>query len=508
MKLLRLETDSSQGEFEIDFSEDIMIGADSQIALHSISAELDLADLEINSSNNIIKYKLGNDPEVIVTLTNKQYTKANVQELFNDIQQKLNDTLDGATKNNGTITMFCNNNSGFISFGNDRNKDRDFDKPGSPGYNAGSPQQTFVGCSVTGNAVNSNTGQQIFSVGGNTNVITNTRYFYQSNVFAKGSSIFRTKVSKFTDTNTGLGDNGFRMCLLDIDPSSLSGGAIPEGNIVSSIEFQRPADKYKFKTVNDTTQQTSTIDPVAGTIGQNGILRDNNDFMQIAQIGDKLQCTIFQDTQNTPSILGQGDIPRNADGSRKDLYPVVIIFGGSNNAAITDYRCSTSEPVIVNPTVGELSTTLGAYPGGFIKNYNSNSKDFQLTIPNSGLYEAFGFEDFHVTGGVLTNTGIHMDISAKNPFHMTSLSDAIIVDMINMELDAYDSIQKGHRNILNVIALKDNQTSINYELRNLVFVDMKNKNSRLLRHIKARLLRHDLTPLPTRGKSSLVLLIK
>lgn len=508
MKLLRLETDSNQGQFEIDFSEDITIGANSQIALHSISAELDLADLEINSSNNIIKYKLGTDPEVIVTLTNKQYTKANIHELFNDIQQKLNDSLDGATKNNGSITFFCNNNSGFISFGNDRNKMLDFDKPGTAGYKAGSIQQTFVGCSVTGNTAKSNTGQQIFSCGATTNVITNTRYFYQSNVFAKGSSIFRTKVSRFTDNNSGLADNGFRMCLLDIDPASLNGVAIPEGNIVSSIEFQRPTDKYKFKTVNDTAQQTSTINPVAGTIGQNGVQRDNNDFMQIAQIGNQLQCTIFQDTQNTPSILGQGDIPRNADGSRKDLYPVVILFGGGNNVAITDYRCSTSQPVIVNPTVGELGTTLGAYPGGFIKIYNTNSKDFQLTILNSGLYEAFGFKDFGTTGGLLTNTGIHMDISAKTPFHMTSLSDAIIVDMVNMELDSYDSIQKGHRNILNVIALTDNQTNINYELRNLVFIDMKNKNRRLLRHIKARLLRHDLTPLPTRGKSSLVLLIK
>ncbi len=508
MKLIRLETDSNQGEFETDFSEDITISADSQIALHSISAELDLADLEINSSNNIIKYKLGSDPEVLVTLTNKQYTKQTIHELFNDIQQKLNDSLDGSTKNNGTITFFCNNNSGFISFGNDRNKMQDFDKPGTPGYSAGSKQQTFVGCAVTGNTASTNKGQQIFSCGSTTNVITNTRYFYQSNVFAKGSSIFRTKVSRFTNTNTGLGDNGFRMCLLDIDPSSLNGGEIPEGNIVSSIEFQRPADKYKFKTVNDTTQQVSLINPVAGTIGQNNVKRDNNDFMQIAQIGNQLQCTIFQDTQNTPSILGTGDIPRNADGSRKDLYPVVILFGGGNNVAITDYRCSTSQPVIVNPTVGELGTTLGGYPGGFIKIYNSNSKDFLLTIPNSGLYEAFGFKDFGVTGGVLTNTGIHMDISAKTPFHMTSLSDAIIVDMVNMELDSYDSIQKGHRNILNVIALSDNQTNINYELRNLVFIDMKNKNPRLLRHIKARLLRHDLTALPTRGKSSLVLLIK
>jgi len=385
MKLLRLETDSSQGTFETDFSEDIMIDANSQIALHSISVELDRADLHINSSNNIIKYTLGNNPEVVVTLTNAKYTKNDIHNLFNDIQQRLNDSLDGSTANNGTITFFCNNKSGFVSFGNDRNKDKDFDKPGSPGYDAGSPQQTFVGCAVTGNAANSNTGQQIFSVGVNTNVITNTRYFYQSNVFAKGSSIFRTKVSKFVDTTTGLGDNGFRMCLLDIDPSSLNGAAIPEGNIISSIEFQRPTDKYKFKTVNDTTQQVSVINPVAGTIGQNNVKRDNNDFMEIAQKEDKLQCTIYQDTQNLPAILGTGDIPRNADGSRKDLYPVVIIFGGGNNVAITDYRCSTSEPVIVNPTVGELSTTLGAYPGGFIKNYSKSSKNFTLTIPNSDL---------------------------------------------------------------------------------------------------------------------------
>lgn len=508
MKLLRLETDSSQGEFEVDFNEDITIGADSQIALHSISAELDAGDLEINSSNNIIKYKLGTDAEKIVTLTNKKYTKLNIHELFNDIQQKLNDSLDGSTVNNGTITFFCNNN-GFISFGNDRNKERDFDKPNSRGYDPTAPQQKFVATARTGNTASSNTGQQIFYHSGSDTAL-NTRYFYQSNMWAKGSSIFRAKVQKFVDNTSGNPDNGFRMVLLDIDPASLNGAAIPEGNIVTSIEFQRPTENYLFKRPGDTTQLDSGQLPVAATIAP-GNPRDNNDVMEIAQRDSNIEIRVYQNGQPLPSSFGQAPIPRNTDGSRQDLYPAIIIYGGTNNLQVTDYRCSTKEPVITNAIVGsDLLTgeTLGAYPPVFIKKYSKSSKDFTLTIPNSDLYDSLGFEDFATTGGVLTNTGISMDISSSKPFHMTSLSDAIIVDMVNMELDAYDSIQNGHKNILNVIALSDNQTNINYELRNLVFVDMKNRNPRLLRHIKARLLRHDLSPLPTRGKSSLVLLIK
>jgi hypothetical protein len=500
MKLLRLETDSNQGQFETDFSEDITIGANSQIALHSISAELDSGDLEINSSNNIIKYKLGTDAEKIVTLTNKKYTKPNIHELFNDIQQRLNDSLDGSTVNNGSITFFCNNN-GFISIGNDRNKDRDFDKPNSAGNDPTSPQQIFVGCARTGNTAATNTGQQIFSHSGSDTALNN-RYFYQSNIWAKGSAIFRAKIQKFVDNASGNPDNGFRMCLLDIDPASLNGAAIPEGNIITSIEFQRPTENYLFKRPGDTVQIDS---------GQLPVKRDDNDFMEIAQRDGNIEIRVYVNNQLLPSALGQAPIPRNTDGSRQDLYPVIIIYGGSANLQITDYRCSTKEPVINNAIVGsDLLTgeTLGAYPPVFIKKYSKSIKDFTLTIPNSDLYNSLGFENFATTGGVLTNTGIHMDITSSLPFHMTSLSDAIIVDMVNMELDAYDSIQKGHKNILNVIALSDNQTNINYELRNLVFVDMKNKNPRLLRHIKARLLRHDLTPLPTRGKSSLVLLIK
>ena len=399
----------------------------------------------------------------------------------------MNDSLSGVTKNSGTITMFCNNYSGFISFGNDRNIDRDFDKEGSDGYDPGSPQQRFVNIARTGNSLGSPTGRQTFAHGAADNIVTNARYFYQSNEWAKGSSIFRAKVQTFVDTGTGLSDNGFRMVLLDIDPASLNGAVIPEGNIIVSIDFQRPTDTYKYKLPGGNIEDSGE-NPVAATIS-GGNLRDDNDWMEIAQRETKIYIQVYRNGQQFPITIGQADIPRNADGSRQDLYPAVIIFGGSNSIKVTDYRCSTTQPVLNNPALGLESESLGAYPDQFIKKFSKASKDFTLTIPNNNLYEAFGFEDFGVTGGVLTNTGVHMDIFAKNPFHMTSLSDAIIVDMINMELDAYDSIQKGHRNILNVIALADNQTNINYELRNLVFVDMKNKNPRLLRHIKARLLR-------------------
>ena len=79
--------------------------------------------------------------------------------------------------------------------------------------------------------------------------------------------------------------------------------------------------------------------------------------------------------------------------------------------------------------------------------------------------------------------------------------------MANVSLDSYDSLTEGRKSILNCISLNDQQVSINYEMRNLVYIDVNNTNDRLLRNIKINLLRHDHSPLLTRGKTSLVLLL-
>ena len=79
--------------------------------------------------------------------------------------------------------------------------------------------------------------------------------------------------------------------------------------------------------------------------------------------------------------------------------------------------------------------------------------------------------------------------------------------MANVSLDSYDSLTEGRKSILNCISLNDQQVSINYEMRNLVYIDVNNTNDRLLRNIKINLLRHDHSALLTRGKSSLVLLL-
>ena len=491
VRLLRLETDDEKGRFDTLFNEDVVIKKDTKIALHSVSCETNYDNIVINRSNDIMKYRIGTNTEQEIQLNRAVYQLNNINSLFNDIQNKLNDSLVSDNNNNIAIQWFCNDAKGVVNIGYDRSLILDFDKPGIPTTIPGNPQQTMVNITRQ-NTEGTASGAQTFK---NSVAETdqNTSYFYQTHEWCKGSALMRARAT----TLSGTGDvynKGFRIALMDVHPSTITPGtAIPESNIFFSLRTNRTGQLIRIKT------------SLAGNEVDTAVNGAPYQILEMMCVGKDIRFRVYRDGQVAVNELGSVTLPLNADGSRVDLFPVTFLYGDNTNCVIDNYRCSTVFPVLDNdptPVVEEVLDIglLGAYPS-YISPRNDN-KEITFTINSAELYEALGF-----TQSVNTQRNRHLDLLALNTFQLTNQSDCIIVEMVNVSLDSYDSLSEGRKSILNCISLNDQQVSINYEMRNLVYIDVNNTNDRLLRNIKINLLRHDHSALLTRGKSSLVLLL-
>lgn len=491
VRLLRLETDDEQGRFDSVFNEDVVIKKDTKIALHSLSAETNYDNIVINRSNDIMKYRIGTNTEREIQLERAVYQLNNINSLFNDIQNKLNDSLVSDANNNIAIQWFCNDAKGVVNIGYDRSLIKDFDKPGIPTTIPGNPQQTMVNITRQ-NTEGTASGAQTFK---NSVAETdqNTSYFYQTHEWCKGSALMRARAITLSGTGE-VYNKGFRIALMDVHPSTITPGtSIPENNIFFSLRTNRTGRPIRIKT------------SLAGSEVDTAVNGAPYQILEMMCVGKDIRFRVYRDGQVAVNELGSVTLPVNADGSRVDLFPVTFLYGDDTNCVIDNYRCSTVFPVLYNdptPVVEEVLDVglLGAYPN-YISPRNDN-KEITFTINSAELYEALGF-----TQSVNRQRNRHLDLFALNTFQLTNQSDCIIVEMANVSLDSYDSLSEGRKSILNCVALNDQQVSINYEMRNLVYIDVNNNTDRLLRNIKINLLRHDHTPLLTRGKSSLVLLL-
>ena len=62
MKLIRLTSTNSDGHFNNDFYEDIIMDKNSQIALQYASFEIDVSRIVLDASNNTLRFQLTQMP--------------------------------------------------------------------------------------------------------------------------------------------------------------------------------------------------------------------------------------------------------------------------------------------------------------------------------------------------------------------------------------------------------------------------------------------------------------
>ncbi len=101
-KIIRLTSEASDGSFDNSFNENITIDAKSSVALQNCSFTVDIHDITIGQGNDPIKCKVKGTTLQSTTLKHGIYDEHNHEELFDDIQTKMNSSLTSNGRDIGT----------------------------------------------------------------------------------------------------------------------------------------------------------------------------------------------------------------------------------------------------------------------------------------------------------------------------------------------------------------------------------------------------------------------
>jgi len=477
MKLIRLTSTNSDGHFNNDFYEDIILDKNSQIALQNASFEIDVNSITINGTNNTLIFQLSNGNIRTVKLTPGIYNNSNYNSLLNDIGAKLNSGLTNFGKELGSQWRCILEKSKKITAEYKTNQ-------------AIQDLNNWVLTNTSWIGVNNTT---IGSSNGTPSTDRNVNYLSYNFPQCKGGCVFRSKIQTLVNNGASQTTNGFIVALLNKHPDSITGD-IQNTDITYGVQVHRPTDPYHF--FDNGVITASTELPNYFGVGNN-----NNDIMAISITQGRIRGEIYFNggTSTTPKVLFNSTYDNVSD-----LYPVIIFRGDNVHSRATFIR------VIADPfyseSVGiyeeaEVGTT--PYPPQAV-NFKSNS----YLEYSPSLAEYLGYESNRIP-----NTGTFLSVSqtftSENNFTGANYSDAFLVEMMNLSLNSYDGYTNQRQNYLCVIPASDDNSNdtVIYTPPYPLFIDIGNKEKMTLRTVRCRLLNNDRSPIRLKGLGTITILI-
>lgn len=481
MKLIRLVSTDINANFDNDFSSDIMIDKDSKICLHSVSFEPLKNVITIDATNDQIIYNLTNTTPAnskTITLNHNTYTNINFQDLLDDIEKKLNDSLTLTGKQIGTQ---------FVVYIGEATKKAEIGYDYSPLMN----DDFFdnAGCSTGANFIRSDT-----PAGNRTNDL---KRLTSEHPIIKGAGVLRVRIKSLQDNGTGNPlTNGFTIGLSETNPNEMP-------NTINK--------KYGIKCAGDTDNYNFIVNNISADAGfppensSNGTIA-NNDVLEISVSEGRIKGQIYRQSQAAPDLLFNEAIDRSVN-----LYPFVSFQGGSNFTEANIVRYNYDPELFRNNSVVNLTDrineevsndafTLTAVPPNVPRN---TSTIFRLLL-NEPIQNFLGYNQLeHI------KRGVNVIFIADKLFTATLINDSFLIEMKNIELESYDGIDNNgmRKNLLAIIPKNNSAGIVEYEPNNPYFIDMKN-TQRSIRNIRARILRSDLEKVSVGGLSVLTILIK
>ena len=508
MKFIRLvgSNNANDGILDNEFNQDIKIEEGSQIAYRSLAVDLDPQEFNVDASNNQISFQSNiNDAGSVgnAKLTAPvTYTTDNAEDLLSDLQKAINNSLIYNRKNIGTQfqaiikngktrieSQFCENTVQLLR--------KNF---------AGDFGSTLNDTSISSKG-------NISSSSSNTN---DSNLLFSHQEFGKGCAVFRTRIRNLTDNGGASNTNGFEIGLSDVKPTTWNtSGAftLPDAQKTYNVSIGKPTDNYFFNDKNGADQDS-------GFAPENHLVatKTTNDIIEFAKIGNQLFIRTYRDSQATADVLATTNLETTYSGVgefgvNQPLYPYIIFHGNNNNAMLDGYTRCFFDPFVSNVDPGIAVTTedieqgnehtaLGVSPSDAVPARNLKSK---FTFGSFQLATHLGFDQTEFRSETTINYLVH----SKNLYTAALTYDNLVVELMNLQVDSYDGLEKGRRNIIATIPTNSDQNGVIVnEANNLVFIDLDNAQPRFFRNIKARLLYGDLTDIKTIGLTSLSLLIK
>jgi len=502
MKIIRCTTSNKNALFDSAFKENIIIEANSQIALQHLVIEPNSVVFLVNPLNNTITYSVDGNTKIEVELDTKVYTKPAVGDLLDNIARKINNTLSFDIPRNIGMQFYCERDNDRISI---YYLIDDFDDGIESGF---SELTNAVEDGTEFRRLNKTAGK------GRSDDLLDSILGTHS-PFTKGCGVLRTKVD-FIDTKIGTtngiidGQNGFALILSNrkygmdnLELSDIVAGVYCAGKnetiriVKNGVETDTGEQLVKY----DNT--TSGNDPT------------KKDVLEIALTGGKLIYTQYVDgADNRVHDLGRYD-------GKTHLYPLISLKGGSTKCILMESYISydrfftedNDDPFRYTLASNSHTTNLGAtdtppVPPTFDRSTLTNYLEFE----DATLMKFLGYDNlvypFAENPFDSNFDGDVFEWLAENKFDPPSLADCYAVEIMNIPLECYDGVDGGKRNIVSYVPVPSQDKTIAYEPANQNFINLNNKNPLSLRHIRARILTTNLNPIKVIGTSSLALVIK
>ena len=508
--LIRLISTDNRGMFDCDFQDDIIIKENTEIALHSISVERQMKSIILDGSNSVVKFQISSPAgEHEVSLEHGTLNRDNFDETLRDLQDKMNSALrffrgtaqqilDGAnpnTKETGSqIKISINENKNVV-----------FNFKYAECF-------TILSAQVSGNLITTDSmnvsSNQFKSL--ETTPATSIDDIQSCNLAFKapislGTHISRCRIRNFVNTD---GETSGLIMGITTDYNKIVSNSLSLTDLDYAIRVKQNNSVIEVKngkenpfgnnadgtTLTNFTPQSANNDVLAFEIRED-----------VAGEGQRLLMRHYETGSGGGSTLLKAPITLR-DASNKDIpyYFVVALLGGSNSIKI-DHLGSCRNSYFTTATESKHNGDLGLPVN--LPSTNNQPSDYILTLPSS-LADYFGFDN-----PALSVNSAEASFVGNRVFEELIGSDNYIIEMLNMNINTYDALQKGRKNILAYVPVSetivDDKTGIvQYEPKERLFLPLANEYAETLRNIRARIITSDFSVLGTEGLSSLNIILR
>tara|TARA_R110000796_G_scaffold2298_3_gene9128 strand:- start:2623 stop:4119 length:1497 start_codon:yes stop_codon:yes gene_type:complete len=497
MKLIRLTTTNTECIFDNQFNDEILVKPNSTIALQNISVETVNNVITIDSDNNEIDFTVtGNNFAKKAILDFGTYTEDNHQLLLNDIQNKLNSQMVYNNVNperrilgiEWKVDVLPQKARLYIEY-----KHSTFDEQeGNWNLSGGVERRTLL------------TKKCYACFNNPPRESDNLLEFCKLPMFvARGNGGVKARVHK-RSVNVGIGIDfqNFLVGLTSIDLSSPTAPEITRSNLNYSMGFgvlSNGTDPttgtntfYWSQEANGFTEITNIQDNYAGEGSS------DNDTLEMKINGGFVEALVWRNGSVAPLLIN-----RWAYNEGQKLYPCIFFNQGSDKSIANNLRVNPSpfDPHIANSDLIYNELELGAPP---IPQRNSGENFLQFQSQNLATFLGFRRLRYPQTGFIFKVT---TDYIAEDRFSPQDVSDAFIIELMNLQCESYDGLKNQRKNILYIVPQSDSTGQIIYEPPNLLPIDLNNNKELSLRNIRIRCVRNDYTPLQIRGLATLTLIL-
>ncbi len=485
VRLVRIESDDRNGLFDNNFSTDISVNENNQIALQSSSFSALFNVLEVDGVNSNIQFQYTNTLSVNANLSHKdQYDDSNKDDLFSDMTTQLNKGL--VYQAGKTIGMEFLANIGASS-----------DKA-EIGYKRSNyhNNDTRVNTDGTSEYQNMQFTSNEFRKDDSTDSSADETKYYSFIPWGKGCHIHRLRITSFNDNLGSDDDNGLILGLSNVDPTTWKASPLmTEAQKTYYIQFDRADETYRVKTKGNTITDTGITPTKVDGVDV------NNDIIEIVRSGSRIKAHLYRHNQGGVETLFDVE---QTEG--EELYPFVILRGGNGSCRFNKAGHTIDPFHTAHVNTGKEEEDYGARPNPPPAQVGGGGATLNKLTLKQTVADFIGFENL-----VNSLTAINGNFVADNIFEATSSNTSFIVELRNLEIDSFNSTisRDGERqNICAVIPTSNNthKSIIEYEPNNLYYVDIKQNTN--IRNLKCRILRIDGSKPVLTGLSVLTFLIR